>query len=149
MPSKHTSYFSLNSIRTYTHATKKNATPSFAYGLFNSHSKFWGHLQANALWMKSFTHISCKSIRLLETIFSFSKTMSAYLRYGKELFASWSCHTSLTGASGLDPYPIGHPWDILGRWVHGPIPSQLPHFLNLSTSWLIPQGGGGTTPGFF
>ena len=41
-PSKHTSYFSLNSIRVYTHANKKNATLSFAYGLFNSYSKFWG-----------------------------------------------------------------------------------------------------------
>ena len=47
-----------------------------------------GHLQTNAMKMKSFTHMSYKSIRLLETILSSSKTIPAYLQYGKELFAS-------------------------------------------------------------
>ena len=88
------------------------------------------------MWMKSFTHMSCKSIRLLESIFSFSKTIPAYLQYGKELFASWSCHTPLTGILGPDPSPIGHPWDILVLRVHDRIHPQLPHFPNLKTSWL-------------
>ena len=88
------------------------------------------------MWMKSFTHMSCKSIRLLEIIFSFSKTMSAYLQHGKELFASWSCHTPLTDVPGPDPSPIDHPCDILGQRVHDHIPFQLPHLLNLNTSWL-------------
>ena len=86
--------------------------------------------------MKSFTHIFCKSIRLLETIFSFSKIMQAYLQYSKELFASWYCHTPLTGVPGPDPSPIGHPWDILGQRVHDRIPFQLPYFPNLNTNWL-------------
>ena len=77
--------------------------------------QFGGHLQANAMCMKFFTHMSCKSIRLLETIFSSCKTMPAYLQFGKKLFASWSCHNPLTGLLGPDPSPIGHPWDILGR----------------------------------
>ena len=85
---------------------------------------------------KSFTHMSCKSFRLLKTIFSSSKTMPAYPKYGKELFASWSYHTPMTGLSGPDPSPIGHPWDILGRRIHDRIPSRLPHFPNLNTSWL-------------
>ena len=86
--------------------------------------------------MKSFTHMSCKSIRMLETIFSSSKTLPPYLQYGKELFASWSCHTPLTGLQGPDPSSIDHPWDILGRLIQDCIPSQLPHFLNSNTSWL-------------
>ena len=86
--------------------------------------------------MKSFTHMSCKFIRLLETIFIFSKTIPAYLQYGKELFAGWSHHTHLTGLPRPDPSPIGRPWDILGRWLHDRIPSQLPHFLISNSSWL-------------
>ena len=86
--------------------------------------------------MKSFTNMSCKFIRLLETIFSSSKTMPAYLQYGKELFASWSCHTPLTGLPGPDPSKIGHPLDILGWLIHDRITSQLTHFPNLTTSWL-------------
>ena len=42
----------------------------------------------------------------------------------------------LTGLLGPDPSLISHPWDILGQRVHEPIPSQLPHFPNLNTSWL-------------
>ena len=86
--------------------------------------------------MKSFTHMSCKFIRLLETIFSSSKTMPAYLQYGKELFASWSCHTPLNGLLGPDPSPICHPLDILGWRIHDSIPFQLPHFPNLNSNWL-------------
>ena len=97
-------------------------------------SKFWGHLQTNSMWMKSFTHMSCKSIRLLETSVFFSKTVSAYLQYGKELFASCSCHTPLTGVSGPHPYPIGHHG--IFYIAHDPIPSQLLHFPHLNTSWL-------------
>ena len=37
------------------------------------------------MWTKSFTHMYCQSIGLLETIFSFSKTMPLYLQYGNEL----------------------------------------------------------------
>ena len=85
--------------------------------------------------MKSFIHMSCKFIRLLETIFSSSKTMSAYLQYDKELFASWSCHTPLTGLLGPDPSPI-HPLDILSWQIHDGIPFQLPHFPNLNFNWL-------------
>ena len=126
---------------------KKEGSLSFACGSLDLHSKFWGHLQANAMWMKSFTYTSCKSIRLLETIVSFSRTMPAYLQYGKELFASWSCHTPLTGVSGPDPYPISQPWDILGWRVHNPIPSQLLYFPHLNTSLLtngnvFNRGGG-------
>ena len=87
--------------------------------------------------MNSFTNMFCKFIRLLETIFSSSKTMPAYLRYGKELFASWSCHTPLTGLLGPVPSPIGHPWDFLGWWIHDCIPSKLQHFPNSNTRWLI------------
>ena len=86
--------------------------------------------------MKSNTHMSCKFIRLLETIFSFSKTIPTYLQYGKDLFANWSCHTHLTGLRVPDPFLTGHPWDILGRWIHDRIPSQLPYFPNSNTSWL-------------
>ena len=80
--------------------------------------------------------VSC--IRLLETIFSSSKTMPAYLQYGKELFANCLCHTPLTGLLGPDPSPslMGHPWDILDRWIHDRIHTQLPHFPHLNTSWL-------------
>ena len=92
-------------------------------------------------------------IRLLETIFSSSKTMPAYLQYGKELFASWSCHTLLTGLLGPDPSLIGHPWDILCRRIHDRIPSQLSCFQNLNTSWLINghvfHERWDTIPGFF
>ena len=82
--------------------------------------------------MKSFTHMSCKFISLLETIVSFSKTVPVYLQYGKELFACWSCHTHLTGLPGPDQSP----WDILGRRIHDRIPSQLPYFPISNTSWL-------------
>ena len=68
--------------------------------------------------------------------FSSSQTVPVYLQFGKELFASWSWHTTLTGLSGPDPSPISHPWDILGLWIHDCISLQLPHFPNLNTSWL-------------
>ena len=42
----------------------------------------------------------------------------------------------LTGLPGPDTSLIGHPWDILGQRVHERIPSQLPHFPYLNTSWL-------------
>ena len=86
--------------------------------------------------MKSFTHMCCKFIRLFETMFSFRNTISAYLQYGKELFAGWSCHTHLTGLQGPNPSLIGHPWDILGRRAHDLIPPQLPYYPNSNTSWL-------------
>ena len=95
-----------------------------------------GHLQANAMWMKSFTNMSCKSIRLFETILSSSKTMQAYLQYGNELFASWPYHTPLAGLPGPNPSLIGHLWGILGWWVHDYIPYKLPCFPNLNTSLL-------------
>ena len=87
--------------------------------------------------MKSFAHMSYKFFRLLETIFSSGKAMSAYLLYDKELFACWSCHTPLTGLLGPDLSPIGHPSAILGWRMHDRISSQLPHFQNLNTGWLI------------
>ena len=59
--------------------------------------------------------------------------MPVYLHYGKVLFASWSCHTPLTGLPDTNPSPIGHPWDIQGLRMHGRIPFYLPH---LNTSWL-------------
>ena len=109
-----------------------------------------GRLQANAMRIKAFTHRSCKSIRLFETIFSSSKTMPAYLQYSKELFANWSCHTHMTGLPSPDPSLIDHCWDNLGWWVHDRIPSQLPHFPNWNTSWLhkmhFTTGWGGYNP---
>ena len=86
--------------------------------------------------MKAFIHVSRQSIRLLETVFSSSKTMPACLQYGKELFESWSCHTPLTGLPGSEQSPIDHPLYNLGWWVHDRIPSQPPHFPNRKTSWL-------------
>ena len=85
--------------------------------------------------MMPFTHMSSKFIRMLETIFSSSKIMPAYLQGT----VWWSCHTPLTGLLGADPSMISHPRDILGRRIHDFIPSQLPHFLNPNTiaSWLI------------
>ena len=90
------------------------------------------------MWVNSFTHMSCQSIRLLETIFSSSKTMSAYLQYGKELFAfpGHAIHTPLTGLLSPNPSRIDHPSDILGGRVHDCFPSHLPHFPNWNTSWL-------------
>ena len=84
----------------------------------------------------SFTYMSCKPIRLLETIFPSSKSMPAYLQYGNALFASWSCHTPLTGLQGPDLSPTNHSCDTLGWWVHDRIPSQLPIIPNLNTNWL-------------
>ena len=112
----------------------KKATLSFVKGSFNLHSNA-GVTYRPTLRINSFTHMSNKT-RLLETIFSFSKTIPAYLQYGKELFAGWSCHTHLTGLPGPDQSLVSHPWDILGRPIHDSIPSQLPHFPNLNTSWL-------------
>ena len=86
--------------------------------------------------MNSFTHMSCKFIRLFETIFYFSKTIPAYLQYSKELFANWSCHCHMTGLPVPDPSLMGHPWDNLGRWIHDRIHSQLPNFPNSNTSCL-------------
>ena len=37
--------------------------------------------------------------------------MPTYLQYGKELFASWSSHTPLTGLPEPNHYPIDHLWD--------------------------------------
>ena len=54
-----------------------------------------GDLQANAMWMNAFIHMSCQFIRLFETIFSSRKTISTYLQYDKKLFESCSCHTPL------------------------------------------------------
>ena len=88
------------------------------------------------MWMKSFIDMTCKFNTLSKTIFSSSKAMPAYLQYGKESLANWSYHKPLTGLPGSDPSLIGHPWDILGRRIHDRIPSQLPHFPNLNTSWL-------------
>ena len=62
--------------------------------------------------------------------------MQAYLQNGKELFASWSYHTPLTGLPGPDPSSIRRPWDSRGPRVHDCIPSKLPYFPNLNTSWL-------------
>ena len=62
--------------------------------------------------------------------------MPAYLQYGKEPFASWSCHTPLTGLLGPDPSLVIHPWDIQGWRIHDRIPCQLPHFPNSNTIWL-------------
>ena len=86
--------------------------------------------------MKASKHMSCTFIRLLETIFSSSKTMPAYLQYGKELFANLSCHTPLTDLPGPNPFLLGHPLDILVRRDHAHIPSRLPHFPNINSSWL-------------
>ena len=101
------------------------------------------------MWMKSFTH---ESIGLLETIFSSSKSMLLYLQYGKELFASWSCHTILTGLRDLDPSPNDHPWFILDQRVHDRIPSQPPQCPNPNRSGLSNDNtfhkGWGKTPGF-
>ena len=70
--------------------------------------------------------------------FLYSKTMPAYLQYGKELFFSWSCHTVLTGILGPDPSPIGHPCDILGRRVHGPAATfpEIEHNVNVFHKWV-------------
>ena len=62
--------------------------------------------------------------------------MPAYLQYGMDLFASWSCHTHLTGLPGPDPSPIGHPLNIVGWRIHDRIPFQQPHFPNLNSNWL-------------
>ena len=87
-------------------------------------------------YVDDFTHMSCKFIRLLETIFSSSRTIPAYLQYGKDLFSNLSCQTPLTGLPGPNPSPISHPLDILGRQIHGRIPSQLPYFPDLNTNRL-------------
>ena len=103
-------------------------------------------VQATAIWMKSFIHMSCKSIRLLETIFSFSKTIPAYLQYGKELFASWSCHTpwlAFQAGSISDRPPLGYSKPA-STWSN-PFPaSTFPEFEHyLVEQWqCIPQGGG-------
>ena len=83
--------------------------------------------------MKDFTHMSCLSIRMFETIFSSSKTMQAYLIMAREMFASWPCHTQLTSLPGPNPSLIDHPWDNLDWWVHDCIPSQPPHFPDWNT----------------
>ena len=44
--------------------------------------------------------------------------MPTYLKYGKELFASWSSHTPLTGLPEPNQYPIDHLWDIQDQRVH-------------------------------
>ena len=71
------------------------------------------HLKANAMWVNSFTHMSCQSVGLLETIFPSSKKIPPYLQYVKELFACWSCHTPLTGLLDTDPSPIDTPLEYL------------------------------------
>ena len=85
--------------------------------------------------------------------FSSSKTL-VYLQYGKELFASWLCHTPLTGLLCRNSSLISHPCDILGWRIHDRIPSLLPHFTNLNTIWLnndnvSHEGGGDTTQASF
>ena len=100
------------------------------------------------MWMKSFTHMSCQCIGLLELIFSSSKTMPLYLQYGRELFASWPWHTPLTGLPDPNPSPINHPWNIRDHHVQDLYPSpaatlpELDH--KLVSQWqCIPQEGGG------
>ena len=93
-----------------------------------------------------FTNMCCRSIRLLETIFSSSMTMPPYLQHGKELFASWSSHTPLSGLPDPNQYPIDHLWDIWDQRVHDlyPFPaSTLPESEHqLVEQWqCIPQGG--------
>ena len=111
------------------------------------HSNYWV-TKASAMWMKSF-----RIYRTVGNHYSSSKSMRPYLQYGKELFASWSCHTILTGLWDLDPSPIDHPWDILDQRVYDGIPSQLPQFPNLNRSWLSNDNafhkGWGKPPGFF
>ena len=87
--------------------------------------------------MKSSPSCPANLLDCWKHFFSVSKTMPAYLQYGNGLFASWACHTPLTGLLGPYPAPIGHPCDILGWRIHDCIPSQLPHIQILNTSWLI------------
>ena len=103
------------------------------------------------MWIKAFTRRPCKSIRLFEPIFSSSKTMPAYLQYGKELFASWSCHTPWLACWVPIHLQFDLSLDYLGWLVHDRIPSQLPHFPNWNTSWLnddnaFHKGRGGVQP---
>ena len=51
--------------------------------------------------------------------------MQAYLQYGKELFASWSYHTPLTGLQGPNPFPMGYS-RLAGTWSY---PFQAANFL--------------------
>ena len=62
--------------------------------------------------------MSCQSTRLLETNFSSSKRLPPYLQYDKELFASWLCHTLLTGLQNPHTFPIDHHWDIRNLRFH-------------------------------
>ena len=91
-----------------------------------------------------FTHMSCQSIRLLETIFSSSKRMLPYLQYDKELFASWLCHTLLTDLPNPHPFPIDPSWDIRNHDLYpfpaATLPKKEPQLVE---QWQhIPQGVG-------
>ena len=44
--------------------------------------------------------------------------MPPYIQYGKELFASWSCHTHLTDLLDPEPSPINQLWDMPDLRVH-------------------------------
>ena len=125
---------------------KKKATLSFVKGSFNLHNNSGLAYRPKLCgWSPSPTCLA-KLSDCWKHFFSSSKTISAYLQYGKVLFASWLCHTPLTGLPGPHPSPIFQPWDILGQWINDCIPSQLPHFPNSNTNWLnndnVFQGGG-------
>ena len=62
-----------------------------------------GRLQANTMWIKAFTHRSCKSSILFKTIFYLSKTMPAYLQYGPVILLDWpSGSRSISDRSSLE-----------------------------------------------
>ena len=88
------------------------------------------------MWIKSFTHMSCQSFRLFQQ-FSLPERRCQHTR-NMARYSLQAGHVipPLTGLPGPHPSPMGHPWDILGWWVHVCIPSQLSHFQNLNTSWL-------------
>ena len=104
--------------------------------IYFTYMSFGAHLQANAMWIKSFIRMSCQYIRLLATIFSASRTMPPYLQYGKELFASWSCQHSWL-AIRIHIYLQS---TTSGNFVTGGymtcIPIQLPYYPTLNASWL-------------
>ena len=62
------------------------------------------------MWMKDFTHMSCQRIRTFETIFSSSKTMPAYLQYGKEHVCKLAMSNPLTSLPGLRSTTPGIIW---------------------------------------
>ena len=99
------------------------------------------------MWMKDFTHMSCQRIRTFETIFSSSKTMPAYLQYGKEHVCKLAMSNPLTSLPGPNPSQIDHPWDNLARWIHNRIPSKSRQISGLEHyRQCIPQGVGLVQP---